>query len=82
MAHGISPLDAISDACHGIQNPACPKGPVLARPGSAWLRESIPLTGVKRTEMLRRGNANYWTHSGPRQLDFAVLHKAARFASL
>jgi hypothetical protein len=30
---------------------------VLARPGSAWLRESIPLTGVKRTPMLRRGNA-------------------------
>jgi hypothetical protein len=65
MAHGISPLDAISDACH-----------------RAWLREPLPLTGVKRTEMLRRGNANYWTHSGPRQLDFAVLHKAARFASL
>jgi hypothetical protein len=31
--------------------------PQLARLGSAWLRESIPLTGVKRTEMLRRGNA-------------------------
>jgi hypothetical protein len=30
---------------------------LLARLGSAWLRESIPLTGVKRTEMLRRGNA-------------------------
>jgi hypothetical protein len=27
--------------------------------GSAWLRESIPLTGVKQTAMLRRGNANY-----------------------
>jgi hypothetical protein len=31
----------------------------MARPGSAWLRESIPLTGVKRTAMLQRGNANY-----------------------
>jgi hypothetical protein len=31
----------------------------LARLGSAWLRESIPLTGVKRTAMLQRGNANY-----------------------
>jgi hypothetical protein len=31
----------------------------LARLGSPWLRESIPLTGVKRTAMLRRGNANY-----------------------
>jgi hypothetical protein len=28
----------------------------LARLGSAWLRESIPLTGVKRTAMLRGGN--------------------------
>ena len=27
------------------------------RLGSAWLRESIPLTGVKQTAMLRRGNA-------------------------
>jgi hypothetical protein len=31
----------------------------LARPGSAWLRESIPLTGVKRTAMVQCGNANY-----------------------
>jgi hypothetical protein len=31
--------------------------PLLARPGSAWLLESIPLTGVKRTAMLQRGNA-------------------------
>jgi hypothetical protein len=29
----------------------------MARLGSAWLRESIPLTGVKQTAMLRRGNA-------------------------
>jgi hypothetical protein len=28
----------------------------MARLGSAWLRESIPLTGVKQTAMLRRGN--------------------------
>jgi hypothetical protein len=35
------------------------RGPEVARPGSAWLRESIPLTEVKRTAMLRRGNANY-----------------------
>jgi hypothetical protein len=35
--------------CSGLQ---------LARLGSAWLRESIPLTGVKQTAMLRRGNAN------------------------
>jgi hypothetical protein len=33
--------------------------PVMARLGSAWLLESIPLTGVKQTAMLRRGNANY-----------------------
>jgi hypothetical protein len=31
----------------------------MAPPESAWLRESIPLTGVKRTAMLRCGNANY-----------------------
>jgi hypothetical protein len=31
----------------------------VARLGSAWLHESIPLTGVKQTAMLRRGNANY-----------------------
>jgi hypothetical protein len=30
--------------------------PHLARLGSAWLRESIPLTGVEQTAMLRRGN--------------------------
>jgi hypothetical protein len=29
----------------------------VARLGSAWLRESIPLSGMKRTAMLRRGNA-------------------------
>src|SRR6202022_3359411 len=34
--------------------------PYMARLGSAWLRESIPLTGVKRTAMLRRGNACNW----------------------
>jgi uncharacterized protein len=33
--------------------------PLAERPGSALLRESIPLTGVKRTPMLRCGNANY-----------------------
>jgi hypothetical protein len=32
---------------------------VMARLGSAWLREPLPLTGVKRTAMLQRGNANY-----------------------
>jgi hypothetical protein len=31
-------------------------GPVMARPGSAWLREPLPLTGVKRTAMLRCDN--------------------------
>src|SRR6202047_94001 len=42
---------------------------LLARPGSAWLRESIPLTGVKRTAMLRRGNAlthqRHWLCTAP-----------------
>jgi hypothetical protein len=33
--------------------------PVVARLGNAWLREPLPLTGVKQTAMLRRGNANY-----------------------
>jgi hypothetical protein len=31
----------------------------MERLGSAWLRQLIPLTGVKQTAMLRRGNANY-----------------------
>jgi hypothetical protein len=46
---------------------------LLARPGSAWRRESIPLTGVKRTAMLRRGNACKVTHLGSRACTFAVL---------
>ena len=31
--------------------------PLVAHSGSDWLRELIPLTGVKQTAMLRRGNA-------------------------
>src|ERR1700737_1510079 len=38
----------------------------MARLGSAWLHVSIPLTGVKQTVMLRRGNATYWTRTGSR----------------